>query len=118
MTKRKDRIDPQIVKVVLERSEELCEYNNCTMMDRNQLHHIIHGRGKRKPCETEQSVICLCFYHHYSHDCGVHGKNGHNTDIEQKLQLQDRYRSMGKGEAEIRRLMGGKLYSEDDYIGK
>lgn len=109
------QIDPQIVKVVLERSQGLCEYNDCGRYNINQLHHIVHGRGKRKKCETEQSVICLCFDHHYI-DTGVHGKNGHNMDIDLKLQLQNTYRNMGKGEAEIRRLMGGKLYSEADYI--
>lgn len=115
-SKKKVCMDPKIVQAVLERSKGLCEIEGCkTSNYLPQLHHCVHGRGKRKSCETEQSVICLCFNHHYV-DTGVHGPNGHNFDIQLKLALQQTYYNLGKIETEVRRLLGGKIYSEDDYI--
>lgn len=80
-------------------------------------HHIIKGRGKRKACETEQSKIYLCYEHHRGTN-GVHGKQGHKLDMLLKLKLQETYFNMGKGEEEIRELMGGKLYLVNGEIYK
>lgn len=80
-------------------------------------HHIIKGRGKRKACETEQSLIMLCWEHHKG-TYGVHGKNGSELDMRLKLQLQATYYDMGKGDSEIRKLMGGKLYLVEGEVYK
>lgn len=80
-----------------------------------EAHHIIKGRGKRKACETGQSTIMLCYEHHRG-TYGVHGKQGHELDMRLKLQLQATYYNMGKGEEEIRKLMGGKLYLVEGEI--
>lgn len=104
-----------IASAVIERSQMQCEYRDCRSAHISQLHHIIKGKGKRTKCETEQSIMCLCWEHHYGNN-GVHGKNGHNMDLELKLDLQQKYYNMGKQESEVRRLLGGKIYSEEDYI--
>lgn len=75
-------------------------------------HHIIHGRGKRKRCETEQSVISLC------PDChrgtyGVHGKHGKALDMELKRRLQAGYFRDGYDEEAVREMMGGKLVLDE-----
>lgn len=103
-------MNKKVVQAVLERSQGLCEIEGCKSRSYiPQLHHIIKGKGKRIQCETEQSVICLCFEHHYGNS-GVHGKDGHTLDMQLKLDLQQKYYSMGKSEHEVRKLMGGKLY--------
>ena len=76
-------------------------------------HHVIHGKGKRKECETPESVVLLC------HNChqgtfGVHGKEGHGLDIKLKRGLQNIYFAQGREEAEVRQLMGGKLVLGED----
>ena len=73
-------------------------------------HHIIHGTGNRKPCETPESVIPLCVTCH-GH---VHGKNGHSLDVKLKAELQHTYFQQGRGEQEVRKLMGGKLILGED----
>lgn len=74
-----------------------------------QRHHIVHGRGKRKQCETDLSVINLCWNCHHG-DYGVHGKNGKELDLRLKRELQGKYFRRGYTEDEVRELMGGKLY--------
>lgn len=69
-------------------------------------HHIIHGRGKRKACETRESLIDIC------HNCHklVHNAESYALDFILKLQLQDIYFKKGYPEEKVRKLMGGKLY--------
>ena len=76
-------------------------------------HHIIHGRGKRRQCETPQSKIFLCWEHH-SGTFGVHGREGHSLDMKLKLGLQLTYFEMGYTNEKTRALMGDRLYYEED----
>lgn len=73
-------------------------------------HHVIHGTGNRKSCETKDSLIPLCPSCHRH----VHGMNGHRTDVKLKAELQHTYFSQGKSEDEVRKLMGGKLILGED----
>lgn len=97
----------EVAGKVLERSQGLCEL--CGSPYGVELHHIIHGFGKRKQHENEYSVIALCWKHHKGKN-GVHGKNGRKLDLYLKRRLQEKYFSMGYDENEIRKMMGGKLY--------
>lgn len=69
-------------------------------------HHIIHGHGKRKACETRESLIDICYACHKL----VHNTEISDLDVELKLQLQDIYFQKGYPEEKVRILMGGKLY--------
>lgn len=99
----------EIADHVLERSQGLCEV--CQSPYLVQLHHIVGGRGKRKQHETKESVIALCWHHHYGNK-GAHGKDGKPFVTKLRLQLQEKYFSQGKTEEEVRRLMGDKLEIE------
>lgn len=99
-----------IAKAVLERSKGLCEV--CQRPGQH-LHHIIHGNGKRKQCETIESVINLCWSCHQGTK-GVHGRDGRKLDLRLKLKLQETYTKQGHPEDEIRRMMGGKIYARPD----
>jgi 5-methylcytosine-specific restriction endonuclease McrA len=68
-------------------------------------HHIIPGRGKRKVCETPQSLIFLCV------DCHalIHSSQGTQMLKRYKRELQKKYFSMGYTEDKVRQLMGGQL---------
>ena len=101
-------MDKQVVRAVLERSQGVCEL--CGSSDRVQLHHIIGGVGKRRECETVESVIALCHYHHHDTN-GVHGKNGAKLSLTLKQKLQKIYLDKGYAENEVRKLLGGKLYA-------
>lgn len=70
-------------------------------------HHIIHGRGKRKACETRESLVDICYNCHKR----VHDTEKNDLDIDLKLQLQNIYFEKGYSEEKVRKLMGGKLYS-------
>ena len=86
--------------------------SNCLICSSNHLveyHHVIHGNGKRKACETEYSVIPLCWECHKG-NYGVHGKDGRELDLKLKKHLQEKYFKTGHTEAKVRELMGGKLY--------
>ena len=87
----------------------------CGSTDRVEEHHIVHGRGKRKTCETPYSQRFLCWEHHRGTK-GVHGKNGHELDMRLHLELQAQYFKMGATEEAVRWLMGGKLYLRGDEI--
>lgn len=99
-------MNKQIVDTVLERSKGLCEV--CQRPGQH-LHHIIHGNGKRKQCETIESVINLCKECHQGTK-GVHGRDGRKLDLLLKQRLEKTYRDMGLSEEEIRYWMGGRLY--------
>lgn len=105
-------MDKKIYAKAFERSDGgLCEY--CGSNSGVELHHIICGSGKRTQCERLESVIFLCWNHHHGNE-GIHGKNGHALELELKLELQLTYFDMGMNEKEVRKWMGGKLYSEGD----
>lgn len=76
-------------------------------------HHIVKGRGKRKQCETPQSLINLCWEHHHGTQ-GVHGRDGAALDAKLRKDLQAEYFAMGLTESDTRVLMGGKLLLNDE----
>lgn len=80
-----------------------------------ELHHIIHGRGKRREHENDDSTIYLCYEHHRGTK-GVHGRDGHELDIELKLMLQNKYFDQGLTEDEVRVKMGGKIYGTNENL--
>ncbi len=69
-------------------------------------HHIIHGHGKRKACETRESLIDICYNCHKL----VHSPESYELDLNLKLQLQNIYFQKGYPEEKVRMLMGGKHY--------
>ncbi|MGE4283855.1 MAG: hypothetical protein AB7G87_09065 [Clostridia bacterium] len=77
----------------------------CGKLGNLQKHHIIHGHGKRKACETKESLIDICF------DCHslVHRTNDTNLDFILKQLLQAAYFEKGYDAERVRTLMGGKL---------
>jgi len=103
-------MDKHIYNQALERSEGgLCECYGCQSNNNTQLHHIIKGSGKRTQCERIESVLFLCWEHHFG-NYGVHGKNGHVLDMKLKIKLQETYFNLGMSEDDVRKLLGGKLY--------
>jgi hypothetical protein len=69
-------------------------------------HHLINGNGKRKACETEHSVIDLCWEcHHWVHNT----EHGRKWWMLKRAELQRKYFEMGLSEDRVRELMGGKL---------
>lgn len=104
-------MNDKVYQQALERSQGgLCEYEGCNSNYMVQLHHIVGGSGKRVQCERLESVIFLCYDHHYGTELGIHGKNGHELILKLRLELQSKYYDMGMSEATIRRWMGGKTY--------
>jgi len=89
------------------------ECSICGSTNLVQNHHIVHGRGKRKQCETPQDQIDLCWEHHYG-TFGVHGREGHALDMKLKLDLQLVYFELGYTNEKTRELMGGRLYFEEE----
>ncbi len=81
-------MNKKIVQAVQERSGGVCEVCGGTYL--LQMHHKIHGKGKRKLCENKYSIGLLCWYCHHSTKYGIHGKNGKKLDLELKKQLQDK----------------------------
>lgn len=69
-------------------------------------HHLIAGNGRRKACETEESVIDLCYECHTF----IHSGKGSEYWKKLKLELQKKYFAKGYSEDEVRKLMGGKIY--------
>ena len=47
---------------------------------------------------------------------GSHGRDGHNLDVELKLWSQQMLQELGYTQEEIRKIVGGALCSESDYI--
>lgn len=102
------RSTEKIRKIVDERSNGVCEI--CTGNNLVQKHHIIKGRGKRIECQTEHSVINLCWDCHHG-TYGVHGKYGRTLDLALKQRLDNTYKELGYKEDERRKLLGGRLYA-------
>lgn len=97
-------MNKKVYAAVMERADGRCEW--CKEYYCVVAHHIIHGNGKRQQHETVESVIALCDKCHTK----VHGKDGHDTDIEMKLRVQQTYFNQGMSETEVRRWLGGKIY--------
>ena len=78
----------------------------CGRMGNMHKHHIIHGHGKRRACETAESLIDICF------DCHklVHGGSASGLDLRLRLQLQADYFKKGYETEDVFRLLDGKLY--------
>lgn len=85
---------------------------NCKRYGIVERHHVVHGRGKRRECETSESVVYLCPICHRG-SRGVHGKDGYALDMRLKRDLQTRYFARGHEEQDVRRLMGGKLVLDE-----
>lgn len=102
-------MNKKVYEAVKKRSGGLCEL--CQSNYLVEVHHIIHGKGKRNPYENVDSCMDLCWNQHKGNN-GVHGKNGYELNLKLKIQLQDKYFSMGHTEDEVRKKMGGKLYYE------
>jgi hypothetical protein len=100
-------MDKELYEKVMAKTNGLCII--CESNEQVELHHIVSGVGKRKNYENEYSVVPLCYYHHRG-DNGVHGKNGSELNRQLKIGLQEKYKSLGYSEEEIRELMGGKIY--------
>ena len=77
-----------------------------------QQHHIVGGRGKRNQHETVESVIALCWDHHYGNK-GCHGKDGREFVLRLRREVatnifQSRlYRRSSKGNDGWRTILGG-----------
>ena len=97
-------MDKKIVEKVLERSGGGCEI--CGSFNGVQFHHMIGGGGKRKQCETEHSVILLCYNCHHIR------WHGGDTDFinYHRRKLQQKYIDLGYSKDEIFYLMGGRNY--------
>ena len=104
----------QIAEIVISESNHQCEVCGDLGVD---LHHLIGGRGKRTQHQNQYSVILLCKECHQG-TYGIHGKFGRPLDIDLKLQLQDKYKSLGYTQEQIRKLMGGRIYSLEDKESK
>lgn len=100
-------MNKKVRQAVEKRSGGLCEI--CKSNHLVEQHHIIGGLGKRKQCETEESVIALCWDHHHGTE-GVHGKNGHELSLTLKQNLQKTYEKMGLDRTKIYQLMGDRFY--------
>ena len=92
---------------VLERSGGICEV--CRGNNMVQHHHTIGGQGKRSQCESEFSLIALCWDCHHG-DNGVHGKDGKELDDQLKDTLQMRYEALGLKGEELKYWLGGRYY--------
>ncbi len=104
-------MNDEIVKAVLDRSKGICE--NCYDAG-EEFHHIIKGHGKRKQHETVESVVLLCWNCHRGTN-GVHGKNGKELDLKLKIRLQEEYYQQGYTESQVRKMMGGRLYGNNEH---
>lgn len=100
-------MNKEVVQAVLERSQGLCEI--CYSSYMVQQHHIVGGRGKRNQHETVESVIALCWDHHYGNK-GCHGKDGRELVLRLRRELQQTYFNQGYTEDQVREMMGGELY--------
>ena len=59
----------------------------CYRLDNLHLHHILFGKNRKK-CDEDKLTVWLCQEHHEGTN-GVHGKNGHELDLELKRFAQE-----------------------------
>lgn len=69
-----------------------------------QRHHVLHGTGRRRIAEKLGLVVYLCPEHHQGTN-GVHGKNGHELDVELKQDAQRAFEEL-YGHSEWMRKVG------------
>ena len=75
-----------------------------------ELHHILNGKGKRQQLERAETCIMLT--------PRLHNHQDTELMLSLKYKLQSYYFTQGHTEAEVRALMGGKLYLRDGEIVK
>ena len=106
-------MDKKVYNAVNNRANGECENCHEYFANRLELHHI----NRRKVNATVDNCKMLCYECHRGTN-GVHGKYGHILDVDLRLGLQQLYYSKGITENYVRILMGGKIWSEDDYFSK
>ncbi len=96
----------------LKRSGGYCEA--CGVYAGNELewHHI--WKRNKGALEIIETTCMLCHECHRGSN-GVHGKNGFNLDIILKLWSQAMLEKLNYSQSEIRKLVGGKLWTIQDY---
>ena len=94
---------------VYNRANRRCEI--CGRTTGLQIHHIV--RRSQLGSDKLDNLILLCWNCHHG-TRGVHGREGAKLDLRLKLDLQRNYVAEGYTETEIRRLMGGKIYLEEE----
>lgn len=62
----------------------------CGSMQNIHLHHIYYGVKNRKISDRNGFTCYLCLQHHEGTN-GVHGKNGHELDVELKIACQKKF---------------------------
>lgn len=62
----------------------------CGRMDKNEIHHIMKGVANRRLSDEYGCVVFLCTDHHRGL-FGVHGKYGHELDMELKTKCQEAF---------------------------
>lgn len=104
-------MDKNVYRAVASREDGYCGVCHQYGGDALELHHIL----RRKVVATKENCIMLCKDCHRSNN-GVHGgsKEAHELDLDLKLQLQYKYFKQKLHEGEIRKLMGGRLYSKEE----
>lgn len=61
----------------------------CKEKNNLQLHHILFGKNRKK-CDEDKLMVWICYNHHEGTN-GVHGKKGHELDLELKRLAQKRW---------------------------
>jgi len=61
----------------------------CHSKENLHLHHVIFGKNRKK-ADADGLTIYLCYWHHEGTD-GVHGKNGHNLDLQLKQMAEKKW---------------------------
>ncbi len=103
--KRMGRVDPRIAEQEIGRAEGFCEV--CGRPG-SEIHHV-SGRGVPA---TVWNLVFLCSDCHRGRN-GVH-LNPNGLGLELKLRVQDSYYDAGFSEEEVRKLMGGQIYSPSE----
>lgn len=67
-----------------------CECYKCNRQDKLELHHIVYGTANRRLSDEYGCVVFLCTDHHRGL-FGVHGKYGHELDMELKTKCQEAF---------------------------
>jgi len=104
----KKSMDDAVYKAVSSRSGGRCEH--CGSSRPLELHHIF----RRKSGDIVELCIMLCVRCHRGTN-GVHGSNGHNLDVELKIDAQDRLRKKGLNDDEIRKKTKSGIVTDNDY---
>lgn len=98
----------KLTRQLYERANYRCEI--CGSTQGLQKHHIVKRSQGGDNCLN--NLILLCWECHHG-TRGVHGKEGHELDLELKLKRQQQLFDKDYSEKEVREKMGGKLYIEE-----